>query len=319
MERPLVVWHILVLTLPTANSAVRVRVWRALKGMGCGVLRDGVYLLPEEAAAEQDLRPLAAMVAAGGGVAHILHAPSRSVEQEQSFIALFDRQQEYTILMDSIRQARQTLASQSTALLGKSGKRLRRTFNDLKKIDFFPGEAQRQVETALEELEGEIRRCVTPDEPSTVVGPIPRVDPADFRGRIWATRQRLWVDRMASAWLIHRFIDPEATFLWLEQPTQAPSGVVGFDFDGATFTHTGGLITFETLLGAFALDGDPALVRLGRVVHAIDAGGVILAESVGIERVLEGLRQSIADDDALLQITSQLFDGLYRTYAEEGE
>jgi hypothetical protein len=90
---------------------------------------------------------------------------------------------------------------------------------------------------------------------------------------VWGTRQHLWVDRVASAWLITRFIDNEATFVWLAKPSDLPRGAVGFDFDGAEFTHVSELVTFEVLLASFGLDGDEALQRIGTMVHGLDVGG----------------------------------------------
>jgi hypothetical protein len=140
---------------------------------------------------------------------------------------------------------------------------------------------------------------------------VPRLDAAKYRGRPWATRRRLWVDRVASAWLIRRFIDPEARFRWLAKPSECPQSALGFDFDGATFTHVGDRVTFETLLAGFALDGDPALVRLGSMVHTLDVGGEHVPEAAGFEAVMAGARERLADDDALLLEMTAVLDSLY--------
>jgi hypothetical protein len=126
---------------------------------------------------------------------------------------------------------------------------------------------------------------------------------------VWATRRRPWVDRLASAWLIRRFIDPRARFLWLESPADCPERAIGFDFDGATFTHSGAMVTFETLLASFDLK-TPALLRLGVLVHALDVGGVIPPEAAGVERVLAGMRDAYASDDELLLAAAAVFEGL---------
>jgi hypothetical protein len=126
---------------------------------------------------------------------------------------------------------------------------------------------------------------------------------------VWATRRRPWVDRLASAWLIRRFIDPQARFVWLKSPADCPKRAIGFDFDGATFTHSGAMVTFETLLASFGLRA-PALLRLGVLVHGLDAGGVMPAEAAGVERVLSGMRDAIADDDQLLLAAAGVFEGL---------
>jgi hypothetical protein len=97
---------------------------------------------------------------------------------------------------------------------------------------------------------------------------------------------------MASAWLIRRFIDRKAKFLWLDEAKRCPKRALGFDFDGATFTHVGGRVTFEVLAASFGLDADPALARIAAIVHFLDVGGVPVAEAPGIEAVLAGLRAS---------------------------
>jgi hypothetical protein len=123
--------------------------------------------------------------------------------------------------------------------------RLRRTFSPF--IDFFPGR-HAPGGRALAQLEAR-----ADGEPTSVSGKIRRLASADFQGRTWATRRHLWVDRMACGWLIRRFIDPQATFLWLDDPGRCPPQALGFDFDGAAFTHVGGLVSFEVLAASFAL------------------------------------------------------------------
>ena len=134
--------------------------------------------------------------------------------------------------------------------------------------------------------------------------------------RRWATRARPWVDRLASAWLIKRFIDPQAQLLWLASPSDCPEDALGFDFDGATFTHAAGKVTFEVLLASFGFN-EPALERLGTIVHFLDVGGVQPVEAAGIEQILWGLRDSIADDNALLTAASQVLDALYTAFSHK--
>ncbi|MDP1957210.1 MAG: chromate resistance protein, partial [Rhodocyclaceae bacterium] len=141
-------------------------------------------------------------------------------------------------------------------------------------------------------------------------------------GRTWATRKNIWVDRMASAWLIRRFIDPRANFLWLETPADCPPDAQGFDFDHAKFTHVAPsnhapeLVSFEVLAASFGLDADPAIARIGAIVHYLDVGGAPLAEASGIEAVLAGLRAGASDDDARLTAAGRVLDGLYTNYQQ---
>jgi hypothetical protein len=156
-------------------------------------------------------------------------------------------------------------------------------------------------------------------EPRAGTAEIRRLATADFSGRTWATRKNLWVDRMASAWLIRRFIDRKAKFLWLDNPKKCPKSALGFDFDGAAFTHIGSRVSFEVLAASFGLDADPAIARVATIVHYLDVGGEAVAEAAGIEAVLTGLRTAASDDDKLLNEASRVFDGLYHAYRKESD
>ena len=123
---------------------------------------------------------------------------------------------------------------------------------------------------------------------------------------------------MASAWLIERFIDPAASFLWLAHPRDCPADAVGFDFDGATFSHVEHLVTFEVLVRSFDLTGDLALNKVGALVHYLDVGGMPVAEAAGFVAMLAGAKHQAADDDALLDRAGALLDHLYAGYAHHG-
>lgn len=307
-------WLLLVLSLPTRNSTARVRVWRALKALGCGVLRDGVYLLPDRDPARRAFFDLQQEVTGAGGSAHVLGVLSENEAQKRGLIGLFDRSSDYAYLLHQIQEMGRDLAEHEPAALIRAVQRLRKAFDAVSAIDYFPGPARAQAEAALAELEARARVLETPDEPHPVERPIARLDRRRFRGRVWATRKQPWVDRLASAWLIRRFIDPGARFLWLEKPADCPEDAVGFDFDGASFTHTGNRVTFEVLVASFGLESDPALARMGNLVHYLDVGGIPVAEAAGIQRLLEGLRRRARDDDALVRQVCPLFDGLYEAY-----
>ncbi|WP_199739004.1 chromate resistance protein ChrB domain-containing protein [Herminiimonas sp. KBW02] len=303
---------LLILTLPTGNATARMRAWRALKTSGAAVMRDGVYVLPERDACKATLSDIASDIDNNGGTTHLLHTST----DDDAYLALFDRAAEFAELAHDIAQCQARLAEDKASDIIKQARKLRKNFEQLATIDFFPGEAQKQTAALLQDLETAALRSASPDEPHFVAGEIPRLSSADYRGRIWATRARPWMDRLASAWLIRRFIDPEASILWLASASDCPSDALGFDFDGATFTHIGAKVTFETLLASFGLDS-PALSRLGGIVHFIDVGGIQPPEASGIERALAGVRSTITDDDQLLAIASGIFDGLLTTFEQD--
>lgn len=297
-------WLTLVSTLPARNTAARMRVWRTIKALGCATLRDGVYLLPRNAGSETALRSLAGEVRTAGGSAEVLEVVANAAQQA-AFIALFDRGEEYGRLLAGIREAVNNPAP-------KIAHTLRREFNAIAATDYFPGDARRQVEAALAEL-----TAIASGEPRPGHGALCRLASADFAGRTWATRRNIWVDRMACAWLIRRFIDRKAKFLWLDNPKKCPKSALGFDFDGATFTHVDTKVSFEVLAVSFGLDSDPALARIAAIVHCLDVGGAPVAEAAGIEAVLAGLRSSYPNDDKRLAEAARVFDSLYHNYQQE--
>jgi len=306
-------WHLLVLSLPTENTAARMRAWRSLKAAGAAVLRDGVYLMPQADGRAQALQAVADDVRANGGDAQVFDAaPSDGTDHA----ARFDRSSEFGELLAEIGSCRAGLSQDTAQQVLKQARKLRKSFEQLVAIDFFPGEAQAQTAAALHALESDAAQASAPDEPRPAARALERLDAAQYQGRVWATRRRPWVDRLASGWLIRRFIDPQARFLWLKSPADCPRRAIGFDFDGATFTHSGAMVTFETLLASFSLQ-TPALLRIGVLVHALDAGGVIPAEAAGVERVLAGMRDAIADDDQLLLAAAGVFEGLLVAFEKE--
>jgi hypothetical protein len=306
-------WLILILSLPTENATVRMRSWRSIKAWGAASLRDGVYLLPANPDHVEKFEEIASNVRETGGVAHVLLT---DCPEGDDFPALFDRSQDFEELLSEITKLRRRLSLESAMEVMKETRKLRKRSSQLANIDFFPGAAHDRVDRELQELEIDSNRVLSPNEPRATSTSIQLLKHADFQGRVWATRRRLWVDRLASAWLIQRFIDSKARFLWLDSPNDCPDEALGFDFDGATFTHVGEKVTFETLMESFDLR-QAALQWIGGLVHYLDVGGYQPAEASGIECVLMGLRETYHNDDELLQAASQVFDSLYITYKKE--
>ena len=306
----------LLTSLPTGNSTLRMRVWRALKSSGCGVLRDGVYLLPVDAPGAAALADAEAEIKAAGGFAMTVQLNLKTPEQLDHVRKLFDRGEEYAALLARAGAARAALRRLGKRKADTLVQRLRRSFADLTAIDFYPGQAQLQVKNAMSVLEGEARKTLSTGEPRSSKRRLRRLDPAEYRNRTWATRKDLWVDRLASVWLIRRFVDKKARFAWIDGPRDRPRGSIGFDFDGAEFTHVGGRVTFEVLLGSFGLDGDPALASIGHAVHFLDVGGIPVTDAKGLETVLRGIKAKARSDDETALEAGKVFDLFYSAYAE---
>lgn len=304
----------LVLSLPSKDKTVRMRIWRALRSIGCGVLRDGVYLLPAGAAQASGFADLESDVKAAGGIAMTVELNLKTTTQFDTVRKLFERTAEYAFLITRIDAAKKSLGRLGQRRAETLVKRLRRAYQEIVNIDFYPGQANRQAQAALAGLEGAVQRLFSSDEPRKAKGRIRRLDPVRYQKRVWATRKNPWVDRLASAWLIKRFVDRKARFAWIDKPRNLPRGALGFDFDGADFTHVGNRVTFEVLLASFDLDGDPALNQLAATIHFLDIGGIPVADAKGLEMILKGARDNSRTDDELVATAARVFDHMYSAY-----
>lgn len=304
-------WLLLIATVPGQNGTLRVRFWRQLKAVGAANLRDGVHLLPWRDDLHAALDSLRADLLAADGNAYLLRQAAPEPAVQQAWVALFDRSEEYGQWRGELDCFLAGLAGFPESEARRQLRGLRKSLESLMAIDYFPGEARERAKRAWQEADAHLTRHFSPDEPLATPGDIPRLERETYRGRRWATRRRPWVDRIASAWLIRRFIDPDATFLWLADIRDCPCDALGFDFDGAAFTHVGERVSFEVLLASFGLGEDAALQRLAALVHGLDVGGEPAPEALGFEAILAGARSRIADDDALLAEMGGVLDSLY--------
>lgn len=309
-------WLMLVSSLSGQTQTARMRVWRALKTAGAGALRDGVYVLPNTDNARAVFDEQAAEVIAAEGTAQIVAFASRDPAQQKVLTALFDRCGDYSELFGRLDALHARLKKLSEVEARRELAALRREVGAVAETDFFPDASRRQVESALADAETALNARFSPDEPHARRGDMPHCDPAKYRGRVWATREHLWIDRVASAWLIRRFIDPKAKFLWLKKPKDCPKTAIGFDFDGAQFTHIGARVTFEVLAAGFDLDKDRAIARIGALVHYLDVGGIPVPEAAGFAAIMTGARAAQPDDDKLLQGMGAVLDALHAGYTE---
>lgn len=311
-------WLLLIVSLPNNSATTRIRIWRALKASGCASLRDGAYLLPSSDAHRQFMRDLVEESVREGGTGWLLTVTPQSSDEEQAYRLLFDRGGDYAELARAIAQARSMLNGMTPQEIGKQVRKLRREYEAIRVIDFFPNEASAQANAMWRDFVHVSEAIQSPGEPNATDRSIPRLNLATYRGRTWATRKHIWVDRVASAWLIRRFIDPDARFLWLDSPVDCPADALGFDFDGASFTHIGDRVSFEVLLASFGLEQDLGLMRLAAMVHALDVGGDSVPEASGFEAMLTGARQRLDNDDRLLEEMSVILDSLHAYFSMQG-
>lgn len=309
-------WLLFVAVLPVDDAAGRMRVLRTLETMGCAVLREGVYLLPETPENRQGLQRLADYTAKIEGVAHLLEVASGSGAQSKQFRGLFDRSARYRELIKTIESLRAGFGVADPSALARVLAKQRQELDAIGAHDFFGSPLREKARQVLAEMERTVHTMMFPDDvPAAPSARVARANRQYFR-RAWATRKPLYADRLASAWLIRRFIDPEASLVWLDKRQTVPSTAVSFGFDGATFRNTKTRVTYEELLASFRLEKDPALVRIGRIVHALDAGETNVPEAAGVETLLNGARRRAESEDALLAESEKTFDLLYEAYFE---
>ncbi len=307
-------WLILTATLPTSPSGLRVRIWRSLKATHCATLREGVYLLPASATSAKSFWVMDTAIRDAGAESHLLTLQARDAAQEAAFVALFDRSELYAEFAQSLKDTRGALKSAAESQIRKALRDLELQLQTILGADFFPGKWAESATSGLSALRQETERRFSPGEPALAMGELRLLSPSDYQGKTWATRERPWVDRLATAWLVQRFIDKTPSFIWLAHARKCPKSALGYDFDGATFTHVGERVTFEVVAASFALGKDPGVRRLGELVHFLDTGGIPVDEAPGLELVVKGLQAQHADDSALLAASLQLFDAVYAAF-----
>jgi hypothetical protein len=276
-----------------------------------------VYVLPADAPPLPALAEAEQMIREAGGFAMTVELKVRTDAELGHVRALFDRGDHYARLVERIGAAKSALQRMGKRKADTLVQRLRRSLDELVEIDFYPGEARMQAQAAMAALDGEARRLFSGGEPQAARGRIRRLDPQKFRKRVWATRKDLWVDRLASVWLIRRFIDRDARFVWIDRPRDRPREAIGFDFDGAQFTHVESRVTFEVLAASFGLDQDPALAALGAAIHFLDVGGIPVADAKGLETLLRGIKARTQNDDEVAREAARVFDLFYSAYAQQ--
>jgi len=302
-------WLLLLLSLPPRPSSLRVRAWRRLKALGAVPLKSGAYFLPFSPARYEQFQWLAQEVQKDRGEATLLRVDRVENMKQPEVVRLFHeaRNADYAALTDRYRK----LGSAKRPRAGEELARLAREMDRLADIDFFEAPSRQQALRAREAAE---RRVIGPLKAGT--RPAARMDLEALRGRRWATRPRPHVDRIASAWLIKRFIDPAAEFVFAAAD-DVPAGAIPFDMAGVEFGHQGDDCTFETLLHRAGLR-DRRLAALAEIVHEADLrdGKFPRDEARGLDLVLRGLLAAIKDDHEALAQGMTLFDGLYSTIGE---
>lgn len=312
-------WLLLIHQIPPKPDYLRVKIGRRLQRIGAVPVKNSVYLLPTSDQAREDFQWVRSEILDGGGEAFICRAEfvdGLTPDQVREMFRVA-RAADYSEVGSSARRLIERLDEEDAESDAERARaeielgRLRKRFNSVAEIDFFDSPARIEAQRVLDAVEIRIR---PPNEADFA-----ELSRENYRARTWVTREGIFVDRIASAWLIARFIDPEARFKFVAPQGYMPrAGEQRFDMFDAEFTHVGARCTFETLLARFGLD-DPALRTLAELVHDIDLKDAKYErpDAAGIEQVLAAIASAYPDDTARLQRGRQLFDELYALYASE--
>jgi len=309
---------LLIHQLPPSPAYLRVKTARQLQKIGAVAVKNSVYVLPNTDGAGESFAWLSKEIAGGGGEATVCESSFVSGMSDEALHALFHdaRGEDYRELAAEIRAAHLALGkarrlddarrTEGTATLA----RLRRRLAEIAGLDFFGAPGRETASSLLEAFEDRLRAEPGATDEET------RAAPRKIRGGVWVTRKGVHVDRIASAWLIRRFIDTAAKLKFVQPKGYVPmDGELRFDMFEAEYTHEGDRCSFEVLARRFDVR-DPAIAAIGEVVHDIDVrdGKFGRPETAGVERLVNGIALTQPDDQARIALGGQLFDALYEAW-----
>jgi hypothetical protein len=313
-------WLLLIHQLPAKPAYFRVKVWRRLQSLGAVAVKNAVYALPCNEQTQEDFEWLLREITEGGGEAVLCEARLIEGLSDQEVRALFNRarDEDYDAIAKEARSIGAELGdepppekrAEATGQLARLKSRLAQVVG----IDFFGADRRPPAEGLLAELEERVAEPATAEPPEAASREIQALQ--NLRGRTWVTRQGVFVDRIASAWLIRRFIDPEARFKFVPAKGYQPApGELRFDMFEAEFTHQGDRCTFEVLLEQAGLD-DPALRAIAEIVHDIDLKDAKFGrdEAAGIASLIAGMARAHPKDEERLAQGVVLFENLYASF-----
>jgi hypothetical protein len=314
-------WLLLIHQLPAKPAYQRVKVWRRLQALGAVAVKNAVYALPAGEQAQEDFEWLLKEIIEGGGEGLICEARLIDGLSDEEVRAMFNkaRDADYDALAQEARALGEALAGSTNATARADARaklvRLKADAGRIVALDFFGANGRETLDGLLATLDNLVQES---DPMTAIQGSVSagREGGGALTGRVWVTRAGVHVDRIASAWLIRRFIDPQARLKFVPAKGYVPEpGELRFDMFEAEFTHEGDRCTFEVLLARAGLD-DPALAAIGEIVHDIDLKDAKFgrAEASGIAHLIEGLSAANQDDQARIERGTAMLDDLYEYF-----
>ena len=300
-------WLLLLYALPSRRTSARVNLWRKLRKFGAVQLKTSAYVLPDDPVQFERFQWLATEIRDAGGDATLIRVAQIEGMAHEQIVQMFNeaRAEDYRAFSLECRGALTRHKRIEPAELAATYERLQRRLAELREIDYFHSPAAYDAQMSLQRL----GRLFTPRK--SAASP-PKLDPKAFAGRTWLTRPRPGIDRCGSAWLIRKFIDPKARFVFARSPADYPKAL-SFDMADVEFSHHGDDCTFETLVKRFGI-ADKAVLRIAEMVHDADLedGKFQRQECIGLNLVLGGWAKSGISDARLLNAGMECFEGLYR-------
>ncbi len=315
-------WLFLVHQVQTTQSRERVKVWRLTKKIGAQLYRNSVYVLPYNKERLEDFQWLCEQIRGSKGEASVFISESDSISEDKVIVNLFQdaRKSEYSSLMKSVaalQNKAETVrnVAVTSGFLKDTSKELRALTTELSEIqkrDFFSHPLSDKARESVMRVQKSLSAFTLPS--ATARFPEARSTKA-YRGRLWGTREHIHIDRTCSCWLIRRFIDPKARFIFVSE-SRLPKNAIPFDVVGAEFSHHGDLCTFETLVRVFGLK-DKALGTIAELVHDIDLKDQKFgrSEAAGLDLLVRSISGSEKDDNKVLEIWFPILDSLYKRFA----
>ena len=315
-------WILFFYTVPSKPVSSRMKVWRKLMKAGAVPLKGAVYILPFNDEHYEFLQWLVSEIIGMKGEAAFVKIDRVDTMKDPEIIALFNKQSasDYKVVGRVLEDIERRLSStqkggkpQNIKGLSDQFARLLKDFEEVERIDFFSSKEGQELAIKMKQLNAEIRRhSSTESQKERPVAITPR-KLAEYQGKRWVTRKKPFIDRMASAWLVKKFIDKNAAFGFVDEKEMETVGknAVAIDIRGGEFTHTGDLCTFEVLVKAFELKDKP-LKKMAEIVHDLDMKDEkYKAAAKGLEDILTGIRKTAKDDADALEKGMAVFEMLY--------
>jgi hypothetical protein len=316
-------WLLLIHQLPAKPAYLRVKIWRRLQDLGAIAVKNAVHALPMNEETQEDFEWLLREIVEGGGEAFLCEARLIDGLSDEEVRALFDRARDadYADVAKDARALAKSLRpnarSEAVAELRAQVARLRKRLAEVVAVDFFGAIGRETAEGLVKSLEARLNEDETVTDKATVDSAASAF--GTLGNRTWVTRQGVHVDRIASAWLIRRFIDPEARFKFVAGKGYRPNdGELRFDMFEAEFTHEGDKCTFEVLLERGALK-DNALRAIAEIIHDIDLKDDKFGrtEVAGIRTLIEGISVATKDDSERIARGTEVFNNLYEYFKKK--